>query len=256
MIESHDTPLPPCQTLRALMRNPLIVCSSVCATLLAIGAWTSSFAQSAPWQVVQSSDGTLYVLADGVRYHLVPDVIGDDELAALPDGGVVVGQLLGPPPQPTTAPTPAPVEPLAVLPTSSPQIVVVTATPTLEPVSATPTVSSTPITLPATAVPVGAAEQASTVSGSGVASSQRFSIRGGDYIVSWSFSPVSRSCFAAGASLHAADGSSATTLGSMVADIPVGQSAGGEVRVPNLAAGQYYVTGSTTCNWSVTVRPQ
>jgi hypothetical protein len=238
------------------MRKILVVSSSLVVTLLlAIGAWTSSSAQSAPWQVVQAGDGMLYLLADGVRYSLIPDPIGDEELAEIPDGGPVGGQLLGLPLEPTVVPVPATVEPTVVPPTPTPQVIILIATPTPEPMPTSTPIPPTPIT--PTAIPALAAEQPSTVSGIGLVTSPRFSIRGGDYIVSWSFSPGAKSsCFAAGAGLHAADGSGSTRLGSTAMDIPPGQSAGGEMRAYNLVGGQYYATGSTTCNWSVTIRPQ
>jgi len=62
----------------------------VLAALMLLGALGSGagvLAQSAPWRIVQSSDGTLYVLKDGARFALVGEPIDDDELAAYADGG-------------------------------------------------------------------------------------------------------------------------------------------------------------------------
>lgn len=242
---------------QAVMRTVSVVGAAVFVTLLlAMSGWTSSSAQSAPWHVVQAADGTLYLLADGVRYTLTPDAIGDDELAELPDGGAVGGQLLGLPLQPTATPAPTAAEPLTVLPTPSPQIVVVVASPTLELRPTSTPIPPTPLPISPTVTATLAAEQPSTVSGMGVATSPLFSIRGGDYIISWSFSPGARSCFAAGASLHNVDGSTPTTLGGKPMEIPLGQSTGGELHVSNLVGSQYYVSGLTTCTWSVTVRPE
>jgi hypothetical protein len=50
-------------------------------------------AQSSPWRLVQSSDGTLYLLAGSTRYVVTPDLISDDDLATLNDGGVLGSQL-------------------------------------------------------------------------------------------------------------------------------------------------------------------
>jgi hypothetical protein len=69
-----------------------------------------SVAQPAPWRIVQSGDGSLYLLAAGQRFSLEPDPIGDDELAAFADGGDLGSSLpspasgLGAPPVPTGAP--------------------------------------------------------------------------------------------------------------------------------------------------------
>jgi hypothetical protein len=43
-------------------------------------------AQSAPWSLAQSSDGVLWVLADGARHRISPQPIGDTVLASIPEG--------------------------------------------------------------------------------------------------------------------------------------------------------------------------
>jgi hypothetical protein len=64
----------------ATMRRGLI---AVIAALLAIGTVA---AQEAPWRLVQSSDGTLYVIAAGTRHRIVPAAVPDDVIAAIPEG--------------------------------------------------------------------------------------------------------------------------------------------------------------------------
>src|SRR4051794_41545120 len=49
----------------------------------------SGFAQSAPPRIVQSSDGTLFLLKDGARYQVDVEMIDDEDLAAYTDGGMI-----------------------------------------------------------------------------------------------------------------------------------------------------------------------
>jgi hypothetical protein len=42
-------------------------------------------AQSAPWRLVQTGDGSLHVIADGFRHRIAPAPIADAELAAVPE---------------------------------------------------------------------------------------------------------------------------------------------------------------------------
>ena len=91
-------------------RIGLFLCVLVLLTLL--GSAAVSLAQSAPWRVVQASDGTLYLLKDGVRYAIVGDAIDDEELEAYADGGATGASLLlnlapvALPPQIEAAPAP------------------------------------------------------------------------------------------------------------------------------------------------------
>jgi hypothetical protein len=50
---------------------------------------SASLAQSAPGRIVQSSDGTLYVLRDGARFTIVGEPIEDKELGRFADGGTI-----------------------------------------------------------------------------------------------------------------------------------------------------------------------
>ena len=77
-------------------------------TAFALGSLATVSAQGVPWRLVQSGDGTLYVIAEGVRHVVVPAVISDDELGAIAEGepwGATFGASApaGPP-----APAPAP----------------------------------------------------------------------------------------------------------------------------------------------------
>jgi len=84
----------------------VVVASSVIwLAVLAGGA----LAQSAPWRIVQASDGTIYVLAGGSRFAIVPEPISDDDLQGYTDGGPSgVAVLLGSSPSPPADAAPAP----------------------------------------------------------------------------------------------------------------------------------------------------
>jgi hypothetical protein len=80
---------------------------------LLVGAFPLALtaAQSAPWSLVQSSDGVLWVLTDGARHRIAPQPIGDTVLASIPeaapwdDGAMVASGLTGQPAiQPTLTP--------------------------------------------------------------------------------------------------------------------------------------------------------
>lgn len=117
---------------------------------------------SSPLQVVQGSDGALYLAQSGNAWALVPDQIGDDDLAVLSLGPEVDGSvppaLLSPaatPDLPTPTPghaidTPTPVPPTATPDTSASTAASLTATPV--PPTATPVPASTSTPMP-TAVP-------------------------------------------------------------------------------------------------------
>jgi hypothetical protein len=90
------------------MRNPTRSLVAVCGAAVMLCALLAStgLAQSAPWRIVQASDGTLYVLKDTTRYALFVDPIADSELATYVDGGTTgITALLGstPAPQSDTA---------------------------------------------------------------------------------------------------------------------------------------------------------
>lgn len=86
-------------------RSPRVV-----STLLAVVALSASTlavsAQTSPVQVVQSSDGTLYLAQGPDAWTIVPDPISDDDLAALvPSGdlsGAIPAPFLGAPEAPGT----------------------------------------------------------------------------------------------------------------------------------------------------------
>ncbi len=71
---------------------------------------TGASAQAGLWRVVQASDGSLYLLTGGLRFALQPDPISDDELANIPDGGLIVNPASGTErstSEPTVVPTPS-----------------------------------------------------------------------------------------------------------------------------------------------------
>lgn len=82
------------QRSRGRARGIVIVVGVIAlAMVFAAGAQ----AQSILWRVVQGSDGTLYLLTGGLRFTLQPDAISDDDLAQIPDGGVILSAAATPP---------------------------------------------------------------------------------------------------------------------------------------------------------------
>ena len=65
----------------------LIGAAMAAAVILIVSLASMAAAQSAPWRLVQPSDGSLWVIADGVRHRVAPANIADAELAAIPEGG-------------------------------------------------------------------------------------------------------------------------------------------------------------------------
>jgi hypothetical protein len=114
------------------MRSRLVLRGFPLFIALSVAVWLtfSASAQSAPVRVVQGSDGTLYVVQGGKSWTLVPDQIGDADLAALDASGEIDGtlpdsllstQAAAPapapapaPPAPAAAPAPAPAQPAPV----------------------------------------------------------------------------------------------------------------------------------------------
>lgn len=75
------------------------VCVGLGTVVLAVMLVTSAVAQPAPLRVVQSSDGTLHVVQGATSWTLLPDPIGDSDLAGLNPVGEIDG-IVGPQPGP------------------------------------------------------------------------------------------------------------------------------------------------------------
>jgi hypothetical protein len=143
--------------MRKPMTRRLLVLFGLLAMLVA-GTSTSS-AQTAPWRLVQGSDGTLYLVTSDTSYVVNPDPISDDDLAALNDGGTLGSQLPVPTQQVVSLvapPAPAPATATPLPPTNTPAPVAPAATPTPAPAPAAPIVlqgkgqtATNPITPPA-----------------------------------------------------------------------------------------------------------
>ena len=90
------------------------------------GAVGGAAAQGSAWRIVQSADGTLYLLAGGTRYAIVGDPIDDDELAEYADGDATGTAMLlnvlrpASPPPVAERPAPAPEEVQANPPAEAP----------------------------------------------------------------------------------------------------------------------------------------
>jgi len=135
---------------------PLLMAGVVFGLL--VGLVASVAAQGAPWRIVHSSDGTLYVLKDGARFAIVGEEIDDEDLAAYPDGDAIGSTLLLNAVRPTT-------QSPAAQPVTQPAAVDgVVAEPVVEPAAAQPAPSRA---VPASAkpTPTGAAPAAQAQSG-------------------------------------------------------------------------------------------
>ncbi|MBV9171392.1 MAG: hypothetical protein JOZ81_15045 [Chloroflexi bacterium] len=85
----------------------------VCIVSLVAGLALSALAQQAPVQVVQASDGTLYVVQGSNAWTLIPNQISDSDLAALNNVGELDGILGTPQQAPAAAPAAAATQPPA-----------------------------------------------------------------------------------------------------------------------------------------------
>jgi hypothetical protein len=86
----------------------------VIALVLMMTAWSPLAiqvvsAQSAPWMLLQSPDGTLWIVADGTRHRATPLVVDDATVAIYPEAAPWIGQLgAAAPEHVAVAATPAP----------------------------------------------------------------------------------------------------------------------------------------------------
>jgi len=171
--------------------------------LVAIPAAAS--AQSTPWRVVQASDGSLYLLKDGARSLILPALITDEDLSAIPELDPISGEL----PQPSA--------PTALLP------------PAQDPV---------------------------TITGQREMNTDLFTLSGGNYVVTWTAKPIgtSNSCFH-GASLKplkAGNGFYGESVGS--GQVSGANPVAGETHVYAVPSGQYFISATSGCQWSLTLK--
>jgi hypothetical protein len=106
-------------------------------------------------------------------------------------------------------------------------------------------------------VPSGGAEPPVTFSGTGPTKTNPFSLRGGNYVSTWSAhdpaSHLAMGCFHSGF-LESDDPSMMLDLGTKI--IFPGGSASGTAPLPGLKAGHYFLDMSSGCAWTVTISPQ
>jgi hypothetical protein len=187
---------------------------------LAVAMGGVSLAQPRPPRVVQTADGTLYLIVPEGRLWLIPQPITDEELLVLPDIGAIIGEL--PQPAPPPAPPAAPAPPLPPPP-------------------------------PAPVAP----EEPVTVSGERTMSTRPFMLRGGNYTARWTARPMSPSpsCFHSATLRPVTPGGRflSGTLGS--GSVQGAEPVSGETQVYNVPADSYYVDALSMCAWSVTIRP-
>lgn len=76
------------------MKRPswLIIVALSAATSL-----TAVWAQASPPQLYQVSDGSLWVVADGMKHRITPQAVADERLAGVPEGAAWADGLINPP---------------------------------------------------------------------------------------------------------------------------------------------------------------
>src|SRR5437867_3876876 len=79
---------------------------ATCAVALLMIA-TPAAAQDS-WRVVQAPDGSLYLIAAGLRFAVNPEPVSDDDVNAYPDGGSTSPFQVAAQPAPAAAATPTP----------------------------------------------------------------------------------------------------------------------------------------------------
>lgn len=115
--------------------------------------------------------------------------------------------------------------------------------------SCTPAPVETP-----TATPPPPIEQPVVVTGSGMTQTRPFVLAGGNYTIDWTAQDKNprTPCFHSGA-LRGVDNSTTQSLG--LKSVDAGQSASGETTAYHLIPGQYYLSMTSGCDWSVTISP-
>jgi hypothetical protein len=176
--------------------------------------------QASRFAVVQSSDGTLYLLTRDGRYTLTPELISDDDLAKLPDLGTTSG--------------------------------ISVSIPSALATQASPTTTS----LPATAI--SSATNPVTISGQGTMNTKPFDLAAGNYTVDWTAKDNQGSgrvgCFHGASLKPVTPGRSfSESLGS--GQVGASQTATGQTQIYGVPAGQYYVDTTSGCAWTITLTP-
>ena len=184
----------------------------VCAALLT----SAAYAQDAQWGLIQSNDGTLYVVVSGMRHRVQPVVAPDDVISALPEGAAWETGVM------------------ADAPTVSVQALTFTAAPLQAPTQANGTIE---------------------VEGGGTGQSGQFHLSGGNYVIRWTATPLSATgCSLSGVLQLRGQPQFQQNIANAVIRDAVRRS--GDTRAYALTPGDYFLNMSGACDWRVTVTPQ
>jgi hypothetical protein len=177
---------------------------------------TAVHAAEAPWQLIQTNDGTLYVVAAGLRHRIMPATVPDEAVTTIPEGDAWTSGAM--------ADTPA--VPLQAL-----------------------TLASAPLAAPTQANGVIELE------GDGTQTSRQFHLSGGNYLLRWTATPKSPAgCYYGGALQAREYPLFQRAIANEV--VKGGARRAGEARLYALKPGDYFLNVSSSCDWNVSVIPQ
>jgi len=177
---------------------------------------TPATAQEPPWGLLQARDGTLYVVAAGVRHRIVPATAPDEAIAAVPEGAAWESGVM------------------ADAPTVPIQALTLTTTPPLAPTAANGVIE---------------------LEGSGTETSRQFHLSGGNYLIRWTATPKSPAGCSHHGVLQAR-GQPPFEQGIANELIRDGGRRSGETRAYALRPDDYFVNMSSGCDWRVIITPQ
>jgi hypothetical protein len=177
---------------------------------------TAASAQELPWGLIQTSDGTLYVVAAGLRHRVVPAMAPDEIVATIPEGAAWEGGVLAD----------APAVPIQGL-----------------------TLTSGPLLAPTQANGVIELE------GNGTELSRQFHLSGGNYVIRWTAIPKSPAgCLHRGFLQARGQPTFQQSIANEVIKDATRRS--GETRAYALKPDDYFLNMSSGCDWRVTITPQ
>lgn len=90
-----------CRTRRLVPALATVTAGTLLTVGSLLGSVATSRAQTSGWRVVQTSDGSLYLVHDGIRQLLIPGTISDEDLATLPEDVPIGGDAFPDLPAPT-----------------------------------------------------------------------------------------------------------------------------------------------------------
>jgi hypothetical protein len=184
--------------------------------LVAALSTSAAHGLEAPWGLVQTGDGTLYVVAGGTRHRITPVAVPEDIIAAIPEGDAwEQGRIPG-------------------APAASVETFTLATAPLLAPTLANGVIE---------------------VQGSGTEKSRSFRLSGGTYLIRWTATPrAPAGCQQSGALQGRDQVLQQYSIANEI--IQDGAPRSGETRAYAVKPGDYLVNMNSGCDWRVTIIPQ